>query len=279
MSGADMAQDGEEQAFLTLINAYRAQSGAPALVVTQPLTRAASWFAADMANLNYFPGDHVDLLGRATPSPAWHSATCLASTRPAENILAGYRTAQEAINYWKNSPQHNENMLRPSFRAMAASPAQPGPGSTYGTYWATTFSTVTDGAAAAPPPAPSAPPPAAPPPLPACSAVAVSSNQQSTVGPNSQVVFTANPTCAGTPTVQWWGAYVLPNGNQLLAANHQLRRCQDLHLEHTHRHLATTSSAFGPRSKAARPRVASMPRPWSPLPSLIPAPRRAPPWR
>src|SRR5262245_5818722 len=53
-----------EQAFLGLINNYRATAGAPALTVTTPLTRAATWFAIDMSQKNYFPLDHVDLLGR-----------------------------------------------------------------------------------------------------------------------------------------------------------------------------------------------------------------------
>ena len=169
-----------------------------------------------MAARNYFPLDHVDQLGRdpfvrmqQCDVPGWDSG--------GENILAGYRTALEAINYWKTSPGHNENMLRPEFRAIGIARATR-QGTTFGTYWSTTFSTITDGSVAAPPaqPAPNAPPAQPPqqPQPPGCSAVSLASNQANTVAPNTQVTFTANPTCPATAALQWWGAYVAPNGSQ-----------------------------------------------------------------
>lgn len=216
---ADMGIDGEEQAFLGLINNYRATAGAPALTITQPLTRAATWLSVDMSQKNYFA--HNDLLGRdpftrmnQCDVPGWDDA--------GENIVAGQTTAQQAFTVWRNSPEHNANMLSTRFRGIGIARAFR-QGSTYGWYWTTTFSAVVDGAAPPPPQAPNAPPPppqqpdppAAPPaPAPGCSAVSLASDQPNTVPPNTRITFTANPTCPSTPSLQWWGAYVAPNGSQ-----------------------------------------------------------------
>ncbi|HWQ36227.1 MAG TPA: CAP domain-containing protein, partial [Blastocatellia bacterium] len=54
--------DSEEQAFVTLINDYRAQNGLAPLQVSIALTNAAKWMSQDMAQKNYF--DHNDSLGR-----------------------------------------------------------------------------------------------------------------------------------------------------------------------------------------------------------------------
>ena len=54
--------DEEEWSFLTLINDYRAQNGAPKLQVSISLTRASDWLSTDMASKNYF--SHTDSTGR-----------------------------------------------------------------------------------------------------------------------------------------------------------------------------------------------------------------------
>src|SRR3712207_6412476 len=51
---AEYCADGEEQAFLALINAYRAQNGLGALAMSQTLGTAAEHHSLDMANNNYF---------------------------------------------------------------------------------------------------------------------------------------------------------------------------------------------------------------------------------
>lgn len=205
---AETNLDSEEQAFLRLINEYRATAGAPALTVTQPLTRAATWLSVDMAQKNYF--SHNDLLGRdpftrmnQCDVPGWDNA--------GENIAAGQQTAQQAFTMWRNSPEHNANMLNAAFRGIGIARAFR-QGSTFSWYWTTTFSAVVDNAPSSPfppqqPQAPSPPPPR-------CSAVSVTSDQATTVAPDARVTFTANPTCPATPSLQWWGAYVFPNGNQ-----------------------------------------------------------------
>src|SRR3970040_2369474 len=58
----EAAMDSEEQAFLTLINNYRAQNGLGALSLNTQLNNAAEWMSNDMGANNYF--SHTDSLGR-----------------------------------------------------------------------------------------------------------------------------------------------------------------------------------------------------------------------
>src|SRR5437879_4593442 len=92
---ADLAIDGEEQGFLDLINAYRAQNSAGALTMSVNLNRAASWMAMDMATKNYF--SHTDSLGRTFDV---RISNC-GGVPSAENIAAGVQTAQDAFNTWR----------------------------------------------------------------------------------------------------------------------------------------------------------------------------------
>src|SRR5436189_303591 len=57
-----VALDGEEQAFLGLINQYRAQNGLGGLSLDGQLNDASKWMSQDMCAKNYF--SHTDSLGR-----------------------------------------------------------------------------------------------------------------------------------------------------------------------------------------------------------------------
>jgi len=84
-SVADLTFDSQEQAFLTLINNYRAQNGLGALQTSVNLNRAASWLAKDMADQNYF--SHTDSLNRSLGT---RLSQCDDSHSSAgENIAAG----------------------------------------------------------------------------------------------------------------------------------------------------------------------------------------------
>jgi hypothetical protein len=154
---ADVTIDSEERAFLNLINSYRAQNGAGALTISVNLNRAASWMAVDLGAKNYF--SHTDSLGR---DPSRRVQDCGFPGGAGENIAAGTvtDTAQEAFDLWRNSPGHNSNMLNASYRQIGIARAYAA-GSTYGWYWVTDFSLVSDGTDALggtsspPPPAPS----------------------------------------------------------------------------------------------------------------------------
>jgi len=55
--GAQAAIDGEEQAFLTLINDYRQANGLGTLSFDSQLNNASEWMSGDMAANNYWPDD------------------------------------------------------------------------------------------------------------------------------------------------------------------------------------------------------------------------------
>jgi uncharacterized protein YkwD len=147
--------DGEEQAFLTLLNNYRAQNGKAPLVSQIDLDEAADWYATDMATKNYYGGSsycaqfgkpaHCDSLGRM---PAQRVQAFGYPQSVGENIAAGYSTAQAVFNGWKASSGHNANMLG-SYKAIGIGRAC-NPNSNYGCYWVTDFGFYTGGAADAP---------------------------------------------------------------------------------------------------------------------------------
>ncbi|HEX2047935.1 MAG TPA: CAP domain-containing protein [Acidimicrobiales bacterium] len=111
VSAADQAVDAEEQQLLALVNQYRLANGRAPLTMDPDVTRAAAWFARDMASKNYVGADHVDSFGRDIPT---RLAQCdVAFTAWAENIAWGYDMAEEVFTAWRNSPTHNTNMLRP----------------------------------------------------------------------------------------------------------------------------------------------------------------------
>lgn len=157
-SGA--SNDGEELAFLSIINSYRAQNGAGALAIAPSLNRAAAWMVNDMGANAYF--GHTDSLGR---DPWTRIVDCGYPVAGGENLAAGTNreSAQSAFDLFRGSPPHNENMLLARYTEIGIARLYV-PGSTYGWYWATTFGTAAE-AAAPPPPAAVASPPAAAPPI------------------------------------------------------------------------------------------------------------------
>ncbi|MDO8612387.1 MAG: CAP domain-containing protein [Dehalococcoidia bacterium] len=157
-AGADPALDGEEQAFLTIINSYRTQNGLGTLSLNTELTNASDWMSNDMAANNYF--SHTDSLGR-DPFQRMAAFGYSYNTWKGENLVAGTDTAQAAFDLWKNSPGHNDNMLNPNFKVMGVARVY-GAGTTYGWYWTNDFG----GQGSAPPPpapTPTTPPPPPPP--------------------------------------------------------------------------------------------------------------------
>jgi uncharacterized protein YkwD len=135
------ALDSEEQAFLGLINQYRAQNGLGALTISTNLNRAAAWMVEDMATNRYF--SHTDSLGRA---PFQRAIDCGYPTGAGENLAAGtsWSSAQAAFDAWRASPGHNQNMLTGFYRQIGIARFHLA-GSPFGWYWATNFGTMDDG--------------------------------------------------------------------------------------------------------------------------------------
>jgi uncharacterized protein YkwD len=126
--------DGEEWAFVEMLNDYRRQNGITTpLQVSIALTNAAKWHSGDMAQFGYFA--HIDHLGR-DPFVRMADFGYAYPTSKGENIAAGNSAAAATFDQWRNSPPHNANMLDSDYRAIGIGRAAGGP---YGYYWTTTF--------------------------------------------------------------------------------------------------------------------------------------------
>lgn len=125
----------QEAQFLTLINNYRQQHGLQPLALSPTLTIASRRHSEDMATWNYF--SHGSLDGGAPWNRIWNAGYAF-DTALGENIAAGYATADQVFEGWKNSPDHNANMLFLDFAAIGIG-LDFKPYSRYGWYWTTDF--------------------------------------------------------------------------------------------------------------------------------------------
>ena len=130
--------DSEEQAFLQIINDYRAQNNLGPLTACTSLNRAAQGHSEDMRDQDYF--SHTGL-NNSSPwdraCDACYDLGCGPSTAMAENIAAGNSGAAGTFDQWVNSPGHNANMLGANFTVIGIGRATGG--GTYGVYWTNVF--------------------------------------------------------------------------------------------------------------------------------------------
>ena len=144
---ARTTSDGEEQAMLNLINAYRARNGAPPLARSAALSRSALWKSSDVAANHYFAHDDLIRSWSQRLSDCGYGAAITG-----ENIASGYADAQSTLTQWETSPPHNANLLDSGFHAVGLGRAVDAGGSWY---WTADFGGVADGdgVSAAPNPA------------------------------------------------------------------------------------------------------------------------------
>jgi len=149
----------EQQAFLDLVNAARAQTQdcgsrgvfdpAPALTWSKRLDNAAYEHSNDMAQSNTFSHEgsasESDLtaqdwdLGRGSKFyERIRNQGYTQYRRVGENIAAGYESAQEAVDAWLASDDHCANLMDPIFTEMGMVKVSKD-GSDYGTYWSQEF--------------------------------------------------------------------------------------------------------------------------------------------
>lgn len=145
---ADPALDSIEIEFMRLINEYRAANGLGCLSISPTMDVAADWMSREMGEQGFFshnepPCDESGCTGRDPfdritdfGHTGWHTA--------GENIAAGFTTAQDVFEAWRNSPGHNANMLGENFTAMGIARVEV-PGSSFGIYWTNDFSDRIDG--------------------------------------------------------------------------------------------------------------------------------------
>ncbi len=136
----DATMDTEEQAFLVLINNYRAQNNLPPLAASYTLTKASAWKSRDLGTNNYFAHDDLSRTWVQRIRDCGYGF----NTSLGENIAAGYTTAQQVFDGWKSSPGHNANMLGATHTGVGIGRAYVA-GSTYGWYWTTDFGGFSDG--------------------------------------------------------------------------------------------------------------------------------------
>jgi uncharacterized protein YkwD len=136
--------DSEEQAFLQLINDYRAQNGQVRLVAVQTLGAAADYHSLDMATNNYF--SHTlyngttwsqNMTNFGYPTGGWRG----------ENLAAGYTTGQSVFDGWKASTDHNAIMLSSNYKAIGIGRAYIPDGIFYDSFWTADFGDIVDGTA------------------------------------------------------------------------------------------------------------------------------------
>jgi uncharacterized protein YkwD len=241
------ALDGEETAFLGLINQYRAQNGLGGLAVSGTLTTASLWMSQDMGANAYF--SHTDSLGR-DPFTRMAAFGYNYNTWKGENLAAGADSAQSAFDLWKNSPGHNANMLNGNFQAIGIGRANVA-GSPFGWYWTTDFGGFVDGAAPPPPPPPPPPTPAPTPKPVAVTPVPVTPAPTPEPTPPPTPEPTPVPTPAPTPVPvpdwqviaselePWWSRLtVVEDGTILNSVSYFAQR----YLQHTSGSLVTAGA-------------------------------------
>jgi uncharacterized protein YkwD len=169
-SAADVSQpmpvlDGEEKAFVGIINNYRAQNGLGPLQVSIKLTQSAAWMSDDLSKRPASGFGHTDTQGRDA-TPRMKAFGYDYNTYTGENIAAGTNSGPAATIFeqWRTSPGHNANMLSKNYVTMGIARVYRA-GSPYSWYWTNDFGGLDDarvGDAAAPPAPPPAPPLAIP---------------------------------------------------------------------------------------------------------------------
>lgn len=107
---ADGTIDAEEATFIRLLNQYRGSNGLTPVTVSGNASKIAAWMAQDSANRNYL--GHVDSLGR---DPQTRMNGCGDPYYNQEINAKGENdpSAQNALNGYKASPEHNAAMLNP----------------------------------------------------------------------------------------------------------------------------------------------------------------------
>ena len=93
------------------LNAYRAEHGLVPLVYSFVLEQAIEIHVADMWQRQFF--SHTNPEGETPGDRAMRFGFC--HHYVGENLAAGQRNVQQAIQAWKNSPSHNANMLEPGY--------------------------------------------------------------------------------------------------------------------------------------------------------------------
>jgi uncharacterized protein YkwD len=155
-ANAAPAYDPEELRVVRLINDYRQQNGLEPLLVSDTLSVSSERHSEDMGEHGFFAHNTVASSYYQVNSAPWDRMAKDGydyNTFTGENIAAGFETADEAFEAWRNSPSHNHAMLDANYRVIGVGRVN-APGSRYGWYWTTDFGGKVDSTAHAPGEAP-----------------------------------------------------------------------------------------------------------------------------
>lgn len=119
----------DEVAAAAAISAYRVQHGLTPVVVDPGLVKAAAFQAGNNARHGQLSHD----VGGSFTSRM--STAGLSRSYAAENLSAGSETFDQVFARWKNSPEHNRNMLIPQIRRIGIARVD-APGTRYKRFWA-----------------------------------------------------------------------------------------------------------------------------------------------
>jgi uncharacterized protein YkwD len=132
LSAATLAEMASQ--VLTLVNAQRSANGLDPLQRASELDRAARSHSEEMAQ-----GDFLGHAGSDGSNPAQRmQAAGYQWYTWAENVAAGYPSAQAVVDAWMNSPGHRTNILSPSFKEIGIALVHRS-GTRYGYYWTQDF--------------------------------------------------------------------------------------------------------------------------------------------
>jgi uncharacterized protein YkwD len=133
----DAEMHARAQQVFDLVNAQRADRGLPPLVRNPHLDAVAQAHAVHMYTEDFF--EHESPLGMevferidAAGAPHWSWA--------GENIAAGYKTPQIAVDEWMDSKGHRENIENDNYVETGIGVAY-APDTEYGWYWVQVFAT------------------------------------------------------------------------------------------------------------------------------------------
>lgn len=151
-ANATPSYDQEELRVLRLINDYRQENGLEPLLVSDTLSVSSERHSTDMGEHGFFDHNTVASSYYRVGSAPWDRMAKDGydyNTFTGENIAAGFETADEAFEAWRESPSHNHAMLDPNYRVIGVGRVN-APGSKFGWYWTTDFGGKVDSSAHAP---------------------------------------------------------------------------------------------------------------------------------
>jgi uncharacterized protein YkwD len=123
---------------LAILNKYRTDSGRPALRMDANLALAATSYAKQMADANWFTCGCDFHSGPDGSQPDQRAARAGYGGRwKGEAIAGGQSTPRDAINTWLNSPPHAAIILDPNAVDVGIGYYYK-PGDLYGHYWVLT---------------------------------------------------------------------------------------------------------------------------------------------